>query len=51
MVKKDFILADLNAFLIFAIAKRYDLSIESLKQLNNIKGDGVMAGQLLLVSN
>jgi flagellum-specific peptidoglycan hydrolase FlgJ len=36
---------------LFAIAKRYDLSIESLKQLNNIKGDGVMAGQLLLVSN
>lgn len=36
---------------LFAIAKRYDLTIELLKQLNNIKGDGVMAGQLLLVSN
>lgn len=36
---------------LFAIAKRYDIAIEMLKQLNNINGDGVMAGQLLLVSN
>ncbi len=35
---------------LFAIAKQYNITIDMLKQLNNIKGDGVMAGQLLLIS-
>lgn len=36
---------------LYAIAQRYDLSIDMLKQLNNIRSEGLMAGQLLLVSN
>lgn len=36
---------------LFAIAKQYELSIELLRQINNIKGDRIIAGQLLLVSN
>lgn len=36
---------------LYAIANRYGLTVESLKQLNNIKEEGIAPGQLLLVSN
>ena len=36
---------------LFAIADRYGIAIAEFKQLNNIKGDTILPGQLLLVSN
>lgn len=36
---------------LLAIANQYGLNIERIKQLNNIREEGVLAGQLLLVSN
>jgi LysM repeat protein len=36
---------------LFAIADRYGITIAEFKQLNNIKGETIQPGQLLLVSN
>jgi hypothetical protein len=36
---------------LYAIANKYGLTVESLRQLNDIKGEGIIPGQLLLVSN
>jgi membrane-bound lytic murein transglycosylase D len=32
-----------------SLAKRYNVRVERIKQLNNIKGSKVMAGQKLLI--
>lgn len=36
---------------LFAIANQYGLTVEEFKQLNGIKGESIIPGQLLLVSN
>lgn len=36
---------------LFAIANQYGITIEEFKLLNNIKGENIIPGQLLLVSN